>query len=252
MAQKLSEQLQKLQEENAANQKQLAIDLEARHAEEIIKLRDESSQREKQIEAKLRQDHDSRFRNLLMAFMEARAGRNRIIVAVSWSAVGILAVMIFTGFVTGDLSTVLVLAALAGFSVAILLAEKNSKWNEEHLQRAIDDTGISNVMMDYAYGRSVGFLFFGLISTVFLCLAGFINPLGKADVRLPATPVSSVKATSPESASASASVLEKMPVTAKDALEASAIFSKSLPDTSGFKAKITGNGGNFAGGELRK
>ena len=266
-----AEGLKKLQEESVAREKQILSDFEARHNQALAKLKEENAQREIALLDKWRKDHEGRFKDLFSALISARSGRDRIILAVSWIAIGILVVMSFTGYVYGNVSAVLVIGVLAGFAGAIIFAGKNNKWNKENLQFTLKDEYHQNLKLDNDYRRAVQFFFLGLLSFAFLNLAVFLNPLGKADIGQQSTISSDQStATSGQAATSLQGALPlgqsmqapvpsvplspvEIPRAGKKTGEGRAMnSSQNLPSSSESSAKIGGNGGNFAGGISKK
>ena len=256
-----------MQEEFIENEKIIINEIELKHSEEIHRSKVESAERERKLLNEYMREHHARSLVLVMALLKIKSGRDRIFLAVSWIAVGAIALISFRGHMHEPVSMVFMLAALAGFIGAIIFLRQNLKRNSGHLKSAAEGTLPSDSIWEEDDGKSSRFLIFGLISAVLLGAALFINVVQKVSV-LPQTSGSSdqkpvtVQAPTTAVAEAQGVVTSAAPAPAPVPVEsngqaASAVTSTSagtspaVTDTKESTVKPTGNGGNFASGNTR-
>lgn len=222
-------------------QDSLISDLEIKHAQEIQKLEARSIQREKEFLNDCQEEYRQQAKSLVSALLKVRFERDRLLLAISWIAVGTLVLSAFKGFIHGALSKGLVLVALAGFIGAITSVGGSLRRNRGHLQCIKEGIPDPNSIVEELEGPALRLLIFGLISMFFLGLSLFIHAPAKVAVVVPTTGVLEQKpAVVPLPQTTSAVNTPVVENTSKPS-------SESQQSTS--TLKTSGNGGNFAGGQ---
>jgi len=262
--QKLSEQLKKLQEESTERENKLISDLnaqhinlisalEVRHSQQMERLQAESTERERKLLNDYKAEHQARFRTLVIALLRAKLQRDGLFLAVAWIAVAGLVAIAFRGLIHENLSKVFVFAALAGFVGTIIFVGQNLKNHSMHLKSAAQGAQ-PDVAGEEDDGVPLRFLIFGLISTVFLGLTLFMNFPGKAAVSPSTTGLSdktsaasSAQTTEPLKGQAPSSSTASVPGSSSGTSPAATEYSLTSQTST-----VTGNGGNFTGGNFGK
>jgi hypothetical protein len=225
-------------------QDSLISDLEIRHAQEIQKLEARSIQREKEFLNDCQEEYRQQAKSLVSALLKVRFERDRLLLAVSWMAVGTLVFSAFRGFIHGALSKGLALVALAGFIGAITSVGRSLRRNRGHLQCIKEGIPDTNSIVEELEWPALRLLIFGLISMFFLGLSLFIHTPAKVAVVVPTT-----------------GVLEQKPVVVPLPQTTSAVNTPVVENTSKPSSesqqststrKTSGNGGNFVGGSAQK
>jgi len=252
---KHAEEIKALWDKSAKSQEKLISELEARfaqersdlqikHAQEIQKLEAQGIQREKEFLNDCQEEYRQQANSLVSALVKVKFERDRLLLVVSWIAVGTLVFSVWRGFIHEMLSKALVLVGLAGFIGAITSVGGSLKRQRGHLQCIKEGIPDPNPIVEELDGPALRLLIFGLIAIFFLGLSLFIHAPARWAVVVPTT-----------------GVLEQKPVVVPLPQTTSAVNTPVVENTSKPSAEsqqststleTSGNGGNFAGGSTRK
>ena len=218
-------------------------DLKIKHAQEIQKLQAEGAQREKEFLNDCKEEYLEQAKVLVKALLKVRFERDRLLLAVSWIAIGTLALSVFRGSMQGTLSKALALVALAGFIGAITVVGQSLKRNQAHLKRIQKGRLDPNSLWEEGQGSSLRFLIFGFMAMFFLGLSLVIHSPAKVAVVAPA-PLPQITAAMDIPAVSTPAVSASVGNTGKP--------SPGPQESTSTMAKPSGNGGNFAGGNVKE
>jgi uncharacterized protein (DUF934 family) len=217
-------------------------ELNIKHAQEIQRLEAQSIQREKEFLNDCKEEYQEQSKLLVGALLKVKFERDRLLLAISWIAVGALVLSVFRGFMNGTLSKALVLVALAGFIGAITAVGHSLKRNRGHLKCIKEGILDPNPVWEENEGGALRFLIFGFISMFLMGLSLFIPAPQKVAVVAPAFLPQTTAAVDTLVVSPPA-----VPVPVENTSKPS-----PGPQKSTSTLEPSGNGGNFAGGSARK